>query len=48
VDLDPVAVEEALRFATGNLAASVRIYRHGCLVARSGWDPTNEWSPMAT
>lgn len=50
VDIDPGAVERAVWIATLNLAASVRIYRHDCLVATSGRDgeterkPENLWS----
>lgn len=45
VDLDPASVQDAVRFATGNLAASVRIYRHDCLVATSAFDPDTEYVP---
>lgn len=48
VGLDSAATADAVAYATARGALSVRVYRHGCLVARSGWDPTNEWSPMAT
>jgi CubicO group peptidase (beta-lactamase class C family) len=48
VGLDPGATEAAVAYASARGALSVRIYRRGCLVARSGLDPTNEWSPMAT
>lgn len=48
VGLDPDRTEAAVAYASARGALSVRIYRHGCLVARSGLDPTNEWSPMAT
>jgi CubicO group peptidase (beta-lactamase class C family) len=48
VGLDPERTQAAVAYASARGALSVRIYRHGCLVARSGLDPTNEWSPMAT
>jgi CubicO group peptidase (beta-lactamase class C family) len=50
VQLDPTAVRDAIDYATRNLAASVRIYRHDCLVGQSGADgdtrfaPANLWS----
>lgn len=48
VGLDPEHTAAAVAYASARGALSVRVYRHGCLVARSGLDPTNEWSPMAT
>ncbi len=45
VDLNPNAVNDAVGFATANLAASVRIYRHDCLVATSVADPDTENVP---
>lgn len=46
VDIDPGAVERAVWIATLNLAASVRIYRHDCLVATSGRDGETERAPQ--
>lgn len=45
VDLDPDAVDSAVFFATRNLAASVRVYRHDCLVATSVADPDTQFVP---
>lgn len=45
VDLNPNAVNDALGYATSNLAASVRIYRHDCLVATSVADVDTEAVP---
>ncbi len=42
VDMDPAALRRAVSYATARGAQSVRIYRHGCLVARSGNDPLTE------
>ena len=43
--LDPAAVRDAVAYATANQAVSVRIYRHDCLVAESGNDPSTEHEP---
>lgn len=42
VGLDSAGVRRAVEYSTVRGAQSVRIYRHGCLVARSGNDPTSE------
>ena len=42
VGLDAGALREAVQYATDRGAQSVRVYRHGCLVARSGHDPVSE------
>jgi len=42
VDLDAAALRSAVQYATQRGAQSVRIYRHDCLVARSGNDPVTE------
>ncbi len=43
--LDPAALRVAVAYATANQAVSVRIYRHDCLVAESGNDPSAELEP---
>lgn len=48
VALDPQAIDDAISYASGKGAQSVRIYRHGCLVGRSWNDPAAERSPMAS
>jgi CubicO group peptidase (beta-lactamase class C family) len=45
VDLDPSAVRQAVDYATRTLAASVRVYRHDCLVAESGADTNTRYVP---
>ncbi len=40
--MDPDASTEAVSYATARGAQSVRVYRHGCLIARSGNDPLAE------
>lgn len=46
VALDPVAVQEAVDYAAARGAQSVRVYRHGCLVATSANDAATGWSQM--
>lgn len=47
LDLDRARLERAVSYATARGAQSVRIYRHGCLVARSGNDPVTEKMRLA-
>ena len=47
VQLDRAGVEAAVHYATVRGAQSVRVYRHGCLVARSANDPATEWVPLS-
>jgi CubicO group peptidase (beta-lactamase class C family) len=42
VAMDPEGVQKALDFATLHSAASVRVYRHNCLVETSRLDPVTE------
>lgn len=42
VGMDRDRLQRAVAYATARGAQSVRIYRHGCLVARSGNDPVTE------
>lgn len=42
VAMDPEGVQNAIDFATIHSAASVRIYRHNCLVGTSRLDPVTE------
>ena len=50
VDLDPAAVADAIDYAGARLSQSIRVYRHGCLIARGGRDtemagvPQPSWS----
>lgn len=46
VALDTAAVEDAVTYGSARGAQSLRIYRHGCLVATSGWDPSTERTPL--
>ncbi len=45
-DLDASDVAQAILYAQLNLSASVRIYRHDCLVGESGEDPQSEFAPV--
>ena len=45
VALDPEAVRAAIDYATRALAASVRVYRHDCLVGQSGADTDTRFVP---
>jgi CubicO group peptidase (beta-lactamase class C family) len=47
VQLDRSGLEAAVHYATVRGAQSVRIYRHGCLVARSANDPATEGVPLS-
>ena len=47
LELDRARLERAVSYATARGAQSVRIYRHGCLVARSGNDPVTEEMRLA-
>jgi CubicO group peptidase (beta-lactamase class C family) len=47
VQLDRKGLEAAVHYATVRGAQSVRIYRHGCLVARSANDPATERVPLS-
>lgn len=42
LDMHRTRLERAVSYATARGAQSVRVYRHGCLVARSGNDPLTE------
>lgn len=48
VAMDATAVQDAVEYAAARGAQSVRVYRHGCLVARSANDAATEWSLMPT
>lgn len=43
--LDPAALRDAVGFGTKALSTSVRVYRHGCLAAKSGPDLLTERVP---
>lgn len=45
--MDRTRLQRAVSYATARGAQSVRIYRHGCLVARSGNDPITEKMRLA-
>ncbi|MCZ7628702.1 MAG: serine hydrolase [Microthrixaceae bacterium] len=47
LDMDRERLRRAVSYATARGAQSVRIYRHGCLVARSGNDPVTEKMRLA-
>ena len=45
LDLDPAAVQSALRYANASNATSVRIYRYGCLAGEGALDPLTKGIP---
>jgi CubicO group peptidase (beta-lactamase class C family) len=47
VRLDRAGLEAAVDYASKRGAQSVRVYRHGCLIARSANDPSTERVPMS-
>ncbi|MFV0316847.1 MAG: serine hydrolase domain-containing protein [Microthrixaceae bacterium] len=48
MDMDAQRLTDAVGYATARGAQSVRIYRHGCLVARSGLDVFTEDTPLTS
>ena len=46
VDLDTQSVIDAMDYGSARGAQSLRVYRHGCLVARSANDPMTDWVPL--
>ncbi len=46
VGLATQGVTDAMAYGSARGAQSLRVYRHGCLVARSGNDPLTEWVPL--
>jgi CubicO group peptidase (beta-lactamase class C family) len=43
---DPARLNAAIQFGTQLLSTSVRVYRHGCLAARSALDPATAFVPQ--
>ncbi len=43
VGLDADALTEAMAYGSSRGAQSLRVYRHGCLIARSANDPSADW-----
>ncbi len=48
VSLDAKALGKAVQYSTDRGAQSLRVYRHGCLVAKSGHDPLTEEMRLAS
>ncbi len=46
VDLSAEALTDAMAYGSARGAQSLRVYRRGCLVARSANDPMTDWVPL--